>query len=148
MVQGALEYPKETLEELKEHCVPPTVTVSRSTVWRVLRKAGVRHKKVTFFDSKTQTDVGIVYERKAFREAQQTDPVLAADQLIFFDESLVRLNEQQTRGWAKGGSHQARLGTEHDDSSVLDHWQRWHPPLPPVSTYTPVPTCGTSLPGL
>ncbi len=109
VVQRALSHPKETLEELKEHCVPPTVTVSRSTVWRVLRKAGVRHKKATFFDAKTQTDVGIVYERKAFREAQQTDPVLAADQLIFFDESLVRLNEQQTRGWAQGGSHQARL---------------------------------------
>ena len=102
VVQRALQHPKETLQELKEHCVPPSAAVSRSTMWRALHKAGVRHKKATFFDSKTQTDAGIVYERKAFRTAQQTDPALAADQLIFFDETLVRLNEQQARGWAQG----------------------------------------------
>jgi len=106
VVRRALAHPKETLEELRQYLMP--VSVSRSTVWRVLHDADVRHKRVTFYDTKTQADTGIVYERQAFRKAQQTDPLLAADQLLFFDETLVKLSEQQTRGWATGG-RQARL---------------------------------------
>lgn len=68
---------------------------------------GVSHKKASFFDLRTITEPGIAYERRAFRRAQKQEPLCSSQHLLFFDETLIRLNEQQTHGWASTGT--ARL---------------------------------------
>ena len=108
----ALQRPKDTLEELAERAVQEGLVelrndeerLGRHVVHRALRKQGIKSKRASFYDLKTRTDKGIVYERKVFRKAQQADPVLSHGyRLLFFDETLVRFNEQQRHGWAKAG---------------------------------------------
>ena len=45
----------------------------------------------------------IATERLIFQRAQREDSLLAAGRLLFFDESLFRLNEQLGYGWAVDG---------------------------------------------
>ena len=102
----ALAHPKDTAAELQSRAVAEgllAAPVSVSTVRRALHKAGVSYKRATYVDLRTQTDPGIAHERRAFRQAQRSDPLFRAQHLLFFDESNFRLHEQASRGWAAQG---------------------------------------------
>ena len=102
----ALAHPKDTAAELRSRAVTEglmAVPVSVSTVRRALHKAGVSYKRATYVDLRTQTDPGILHERRAFRQAQRSDPLFRAQHLLFFDESNFRLHEQASHGWAAQG---------------------------------------------
>ena len=103
--QWALQNPKWTVRELRQHALTeglcgPAQVPSETTVWRALRKAGLQRKRASFRDA---GNAAIAAERGAFQRAQRQDPSLAAEQLLFFDESLFQLNAQLGHGWAVDG---------------------------------------------
>jgi len=103
-VKLVLQNPKISVRELLEQARArgePNLP-SRSTLYRVLNKARLRHKKAQFYDPKPhmQEDQLIALERDAFREAQKRDPDLALHNLLFFDETTFYLFEQQHYAWA------------------------------------------------
>ena len=158
LAELALQHPKDTALELRERL---NLQVSESTVRRALKEAGIRHKRAHFRDLRIRTDEGIVWERRAFRQAQR-GPALLASRLLFFDEANFRLNEQATRGWAAPGASHAELFRPKGHSvttgvfltlgqgGVLHH--RVYPParpfqaLPLVYEAQELPTPGRGIP--
>ena len=98
----ALAEPKRTLAHLREvalaqHVLPQPVSVA--TVSRALHKTGLKKRHARFVDLRTQVEPLIVAERQAFRHAQRHEPRLAAERLLFMDETNVYRNEQARRAW-------------------------------------------------
>ena len=145
----ALKHPKDTVDELRDRALQPqgilTAPVSRTTVWRALQKAGITHKRVSFFDPKTQTEPGIAYERRAFRRAQKQDPLFEPSKLLFYDETLIYLNEQQQRAWgtSEGPAHLPRAKGQSLSTAVfltLGHGGILHYKIfPPARPFEPLP---------
>lgn len=98
----SMEKPKLTLDELSTLATERKIwskPVSISTIWRVLQKAGITHKRAGIHDPGTETDPLIAFERRLFRELQYSDPDL---DVRFVDETNFRLNEQQKYAWGPG----------------------------------------------
>lgn len=103
----ALEHPKWTLAELRD---ASGLDVSASAVSRALHKAGVGQRRARFVDARTESDPLIALERRLWKEAQRSDPVLKDPaRLLFMDESNFTRHEQQSRGWGVAGQGGARL---------------------------------------
>ena len=110
LAQLAVEHPKATLQELQALAQAPGgalqgIAVSDSTVARALHKSGLKKRRARYRDPKTTQDPGLVAERARFQHAQRHDPVISdPTQLLFFDETYFRLNEQATRAWGTSDS--------------------------------------------
>ena len=96
----ALEQPKRTLEQLRDRS---GLAISTSSVARALHKTGLQKRRARFVDARTHTRPLIAAERVAFRQAQRTNPVFAAERLLFYDETLLYLNEQARMAWGAEG---------------------------------------------
>lgn len=99
----ALEQPKRTLEQLRAHAADSGLEISTSSVARALHKTGLQKRRARFVDARTQTRPLIAAERVAFRQAQRTNPAFAAERLLFYDETLLYLNEQARMAWGAEG---------------------------------------------
>lgn len=97
----AVAEPKRTLGELRELTGLP---VSLATIDRALHKTGLRKQRARFVDLRTQTEPLIVLERHAFRRAQCHEPKLAAEHLLFMDETTLHLHEQARTAWGLAGA--------------------------------------------
>ena len=98
----AVEQPKRTLEELRQLAEiqgVPHVSACAATVARALHKCGLRKRRARFVDPKTNTHPFIAAERAAFRRAQRARSDFEPERLLFFDETVFRLNEQASMAW-------------------------------------------------
>jgi transposase len=96
----AVEQPKRTLEELRQLAEAQGAPhVSAATVARALHKCGLRKRRARHVDPKTSAHPFIAAERAAFRRAQRTLSELQPERLLFFDETVFRLNEQASMAW-------------------------------------------------
>ena len=109
------ERPKTTMSELLQLGVAEGMFEAESaptetTVYRWMRRMGFAFRKVRTVDSSTKERPNVVYERQAFRKAQQDpdDNSLLIDDLLFFDESNFYLGTQPKYAW----------GTVHSPASL------------------------------
>ena len=105
----SLQHPKWTVEEIRDEAVrrgwlQGNPKPSTTTVWRSLRKTGMRHARASYVDPKATHDSLIRLEKMVFQSEQKQNPQLAIDKLLWFDESNFRLNEQAKRAWGPQGT--------------------------------------------
>lgn len=90
--------PHLSLHKLKEELAARGVNVSHDTVWRFLRREGLRFKKTLFALEQARAD--IARRRQRWRSWQSgLDPT----RLVFIDETWIKTNMAPLRGWGPKG---------------------------------------------
>jgi len=88
-----------TLHGLKDELAARGVKVSHDTVWKFLRREGLRFKKTLF--ALEQARAVIAYRRRRWRSFQvDLDP----RRLVFIDETWIKTNMAPLRGWGPKAS--------------------------------------------
>ena len=87
-----------TIDRLRDLLAAEGIAVCRDTIWRFLRREGLRFKKTLFALEQTRTAVA----RKRARW-QALKRRLEADRLVFVDETWVKTDMAPLRGWAEKG---------------------------------------------
>ncbi|MFZ2101206.1 MAG: IS630 family transposase [Oricola sp.] len=87
-----------TLHGLKDELAARGVKVSHDTVWKFLRREGLRFKKTLFALEQARAD--IARRRRRWRSFQaDLDP----RRLVFIDETWIKTNMAPLRGWGQKG---------------------------------------------
>ena len=109
-----------TLHGLKAELAGRGVEVSHDTVWKFLRREGLRFKKTLFALEQARAD--IARRRRRWRSVQ---PGLDPRRLVFIDETWIKTNMAPLRGWGPRGKRQGfkrqkPCGDRQDMSPVVD----------------------------
>ena len=91
--------PHLTLDRLQEQLARDGITVCRDTIWRFLRREGLRFKK-THRSRLKQMRAAVARKRARWRTLRRR---LDPDRLVFVDETWIKTNMAPLRGWAPKG---------------------------------------------
>ena len=105
--------PHLTLDRLQEQLASEGITVCRDTIWRFLRREGLRFKKRQF--ALAQMRAAVARKRARWRELRRR---LDPDRLVFVDETWIKTNMAPLRGWAPKG-HRLKGFAPHGRSRTL-----------------------------
>ena len=98
IVERLKRTPHLTLHGLKDELAARGVKVSHDTVWKFLRREGLRFKKTLFALEQTRADVA--RRRQRWRSWQVG---LYPERLVFIDETWIKTNMAPLRGWGPKG---------------------------------------------
>ena len=88
-----------TVDRLQEQLASDGITVCRDTIWRFLRREGLRFKKNTQF-ALEQMRAAVARKRARWRALRRR---LDPGRLVFVDETWTKTNMAPLRGWAPRG---------------------------------------------
>src|SRR5690606_37330135 len=98
IVERINQTPQLTLHQLKDELASRGVKVSHDTVWRFLRREGLRFKKTLFALEQARADIARRRQRW-LRMQSSLDP----RRLVFIDETWIKTNMAPLRGWGPRG---------------------------------------------
>lgn len=111
-VRLAMEYPQATIYQLKAKLEARGLTVSESTLSRILHASGITHVRAKFIDptaagSLSTRAINDEFDSFVQEQLKSKSSVASGDdlgalnpyRLFFMDETLVSLNETQRKGW-------------------------------------------------
>ena len=93
------ETPELTLGEVREELAGRGVAVSYASVWRTVRRLGLRHKKRTIYATE-QDRLDVAIAREVWQAAQAG---LDFTSLVFVDETGTTTSMTRLRGWGRRG---------------------------------------------